>query len=369
MRREGYAVQRLTLNGFRGLEGSVELGPGLTLLVGPNCSGKTAVLEAMAYLVSVSYSNLRETHGYLMLLHASRGSVSHSLVSMVGGEGSEASSVAGIVLGEEGRVALSRSLSYESVGTMVQPVVEVRVESTRRNCSLFYRLESEQLVFGFKGGECFRGELKAAVVTPGVYPYNMFDELVGMAKKTRSAVWEALSKGIVIEGRRYSVDVASDDWGKLAAYVIEDGERMVSFYSVGRGLQRALIMLVALLSADVVLIDEIESAMHPGLLAEVSRRIAEAVKRGIQVVVATQSLEAARFLAAALLDLPPEDWRRPEALAKAVSGAEPSVVEKLSVVILDREGSRLKARTLRGEDAFDEIARGEDIRMLYTLLV
>ncbi len=360
-------IQRIELGGFRGLYGRIEFEKGLTLLVGPNCSGKTAVIEAIAYLVSVSYSNLRETHGYLMLLHAARGSLQHSLVSMVGDE-SEGARVSGVISGEESIVTFSRKQSYEAIGTMIKPVVELSAESSRRRCRILYRLEPGGLGFSFTG-PCMEGETSLAVVTPGVYPYNMFDEIVGMAKRSSGSLWTVLSEGIIVDGKRYTIDIASDEWGSLATYVREDGGPLVSFYSVGRGLQRALIITAALEYADIVLIDEIESAMHPELLAEVARRVANAALRGKQVIITTQSLEAARFLAAALLNLPSKAWRRPEELIQALDKAEPKSLEALSVVVIDRDGQVLRAVTLRGPDAFDEIIRGEDVRMLYTLMV
>ncbi len=359
-------VQLVEMDGFRGLRGSVELGPGLNVIIGPNCSGKTSLLEALAYLATLAHSNLREAHALLALLHAARGSLQHSLSAIVRGD-------RGVVRGvftkdkrgsEEVELRIEKRITYEAIGTQINPVVAVSMTVEPRGCRLEYRLGPVSMALRFTD-ECIEGALNIGIVTPGVYPYNMFDEFVGRAKREESSVWRVLSQGIELDGVRYRVDVAADEWGRLAAYVLEDGE-MVPFYSVGRGLQRALVMLAMLEYAELVLIDEVESAMHPELLAQVAERVAHAARRGKQILVTTQSLEAARFLAAAMLGAPREEWRRPETLLARLAESEP--VEAFSVIILSRRGGELNTVKLEGAEAIEEVIRGEDVRMLYTLV-
>ena len=44
-----FLVEKLKVSGFRGLEGEVSFGPGLNLIMGPNNSGKTTLLEAIMF--------------------------------------------------------------------------------------------------------------------------------------------------------------------------------------------------------------------------------------------------------------------------------------------------------------------------------
>ncbi|NPA97241.1 MAG: ATP-binding protein [Crenarchaeota archaeon] len=360
---------------IQGLDGCVELGPGLNIVAGPNCSGKTAIVEALAYLLALSYSNLREAHGYLALLHAARGSSPHSIASLVQDKGS----VKGIVQTRDREevveLELEREVSYEAVGSTIRPVVEVKMVSKPRGCEIVYRLLSNGHVNLGMHARCVEGSrVSVAVVTPGMYPYDFFDKLVGMAKRNRDRVWSTLSKGIEIDGTTYAVDVASDDWGQLAAYVIEHGQP-VTFYAVGRGLQRALIMLAALEYADIVMIDEIESAMHPELLMNVAERIARIARNSKQVIVTTQSLEAARSLAAASMGLHRSEWRQLSRLAERLEQVCKENEEqnyegdlRISLVSLKKEKRRLKSVTMHGCSALREIVAGEDMRLIYTLI-
>lgn len=361
------ALATIRLKGFRGLYGYVEFGPGLNIVIGPNCAGKTIVLEAAAYLLALSYTNLQEAHGYLALLHAARGSPIHSMASLVADEGIIEGTVYHDNKPENVLVHISKRVSYESVGPTLQPVVNIDFDSAPRRCKLKYKLvEGRPSVISFSK-ECLHNEgFRIAVVTPGIYPYDFFDQLVGRAKRSQDRVWNVLSQGIQLDGTHYSMDVASDEWGKLAAFVREN-EEFVSFYTVGRGLQRALIMLASLEYADIVLVDEIESAMHPKLLAQAADHIARAVlSKEKTVIVTTQSLEAARFLAAAYMGAPTDTWTNPIKLAEHLEAT--SVDKRFSLVVLERKGRELKSLTLHGHKALEEIVYGEDVRLLYTLV-
>ncbi len=367
-------VKMLDVVDFRGIRGRVEFGDGLNVIVGPNCSGKTGVLEALAYLSTLSYSNLREVHALLTLLHAARGSVHHSIAALIAGEKGGVSGTfvsRSSSLEEKTTLYVKKRITYEAIHTEINPVVVVDLEAKPRGCKLEYRLGPHSMALSFTD-ECVKGELSVGVVTPGVYPYNMFDELVGRAKREESPVWRVLKKGIRIGETTYTVDVAADEWGRLAAYVIEhagDNTEIVPFYTVGRGLQRALLILSMLEYADLVLIDEVESAMHPELLTLVAQSIARAVKGGRQVIVTTQSLEAARFLAAAMLEAPPSEWRRPEALLTRLGKERgEDLAARFSLIVLSKHGRNLRAVRFEGVEAIEEVVRGEDIRMLYTLL-
>ncbi len=365
-------LKEIEFHGFRGLSGIIEFCRGLNIIVGPNCSGKTALIEAIAYILALNYLDLREAHGHIALLHAARGSPAHSTANIVVDKGD----IRGIVVEDsvEKKVELrvTKSISYESIGVSVKPIVEIRMESFPRNCKLTYRVETRRTRLGFSD-ECIKGtEFRMSVITPGIYPFDFFDQLVGIAKKEHSVIWNTLSSGISLNGKKYTVDVASDDWGRLSAYVKENGE-LVNFYVVGRGLQRALITKAALTSSNIVLIDEIESAMHPELLTELARSIIESIKNGRQVIVTTQSLEAARFLVAALAGVDKKYWRTPHKILEVISSMcidnnkSMMLNEIISLISLSRDGDKVKAVSLSGCRACEEVFLSEDIRLLYTI--
>jgi hypothetical protein len=176
----------------------------------------------------------------------------------------------------------------------------------------------------------------------------------------------------------FRVDVASDDWGMLSAYLSEEGEKghpsTVSFYSVGRGLQRALLLRLQLGFSDLMLVDEIESAMHPELLEQVASWIAEAVLGGKEIVVTTQSLEAARFLAAAVSGVERSSWRSLSLLRSILSEKcenekfDEEIRDKLSLVILRNRDGVLNSIKLDGCDAVQFILGTEDPRMSYVIV-
>ncbi len=366
-------LKKIEFHGFRGLSGSVELCRGLNIIVGPNCSGKTALIEAIAYLLALNYSDLREAHGYLALLHAARGSHQHSMASIV----MEQTIIKGIVLENgverEVRVEMSKNILYESIGPSIKPRVIINIRSFPRDCRLTYYIEVDGMRVGF-AGECGKGATsRIAVITPGIYPYDFFDQLVGKAKRQHDVVWDSLSKGVNINGKQYTVDVASDEWGRITAYVKED-DTLVNFYAAGRGLQRALIMKTALASSDIILVDEVESAMHPELLMEIASSIAIAVENGKQVIVTTQSHEATRFLVAALLSIDRKLWRIPykitEYVNKVCSNPEyaKKLTETIAVISLNRVKDTIRSITITGCEACEEIVVSEDVRLLYTLV-
>jgi len=76
---DGGYIREVRLSGFRGLRGRVRLARGLTVLLGPNMSGKTAVLEALALTAAVNRGNAREHLWLYLLVHDARGSTRHSI--------------------------------------------------------------------------------------------------------------------------------------------------------------------------------------------------------------------------------------------------------------------------------------------------
>ena len=367
-------LQSVSLQGFRALNGDIELGARLNIVVGPNTSGKTSLLEAALTSLVLNYTDIRLTNYYLLIMNASRGSEKHSLASMAPREGSSVRACT-VMGGEEACIRITKKGRQESRGHQIVPVIEVSIEAEKRHCKLEYIMGPGDLHIKAEGKECFSNEIDVGLLTPGVMPYNFFDRLLARLKREQGSL-DAFT--IELAGRRFRVDLAGDDWDEMAAYVVEEGGQgkpeMVVFYSVGRGLQRGLQYLLQLSTADIVLVDEIESAMHPELLEVVAAKTAEAVKNGKQVVVTTQSLEAARMLAAALVTSDTQAWRSPPRLLEETRHtctdpeAEENLEHLLALIVTDRQGSNIRSLRLTGCSALSHIAGSRDIRLSYTLI-
>ncbi len=359
-------ISRIALHGYRGLSGEIRLAPGLNILLGPNASGKTSIIEAGFIASVMNYADLRLANSLVLVLHASRGSLGHSMASQApGGE-------ARVCVEADGSEACTRvrvSSRLESRGVKLQSVVSIEYSSERRVCRLVYEVydPAGAVAVRLEGGECTRGEASVGLLTPGVIPYNYIDAILGelKAREPRRLDEFAISAG----GVTYRLDVASDEWGGVAVYAVEDGGRPVVFYSLARGIQRALQLLVQLRLSSVVFVDELEAAMHPELLETVAGLIAGHVEEGRQVILATHSLEAVYMLVAALLgDV--KAWRKPEKLHEMLEEAEEERLERLYAIhILGREGGEVRVTTLRGKSGVAYTLGVRDPRLSYRVVV
>ncbi len=368
-------LKRVSLENFRGLNANIELGAALNIIVGPNTSGKTSLLEAIATNLVLNYTDIKFTNYYLLIMHASRGSEKHSIASLVPSKNIQANTCINIG-NEKACTNITKESRQESHGPQIITVVDVKLKATRRKCYLTYTLTPTGIGINANGKDCFNQEFGMGVLTSGIMPYNFFDKLVGKLKLEQGGL-EALT--LELAGKKFKVDIASDDWDQLAAYIVENSNqkksKMVIFYSVGRGLQRAMQYLLELNFADIMLVDEIESAMHPELLEIIATKTAEAIRnKKKQFIITTQSLEAARMLAAALITHNKSIWRSPARLLREVHNTckdqdrEEELDKLLSLIILDRDDNKLKSLRLLGCEALSHIAGTKDVRLSYTLL-
>lgn len=367
-------IDRLVFDNYRSLSGDVSFGPGLNIIIGPNSAGKTSIIEALFHMLAVNYTDLRIMMGLLYVLHAARGSEKHSIASMVPSTQKE-TRICGFTDIGKSCIIMKKETRLESTLTVYSPVVEISITGDARNCSIKLILTKEGINLTMKNTCISNTKLNLGLVTPGVIPYNFFDSLLGNIKRENPDLLDKLT--IKIGSKSFKVDVASDEWDMLSAYLLEkhDGKQFnVSFYSTGRGLQRSLLLRAQLFFSDIILIDEIESAMHPELLLDNSYVIIDGVvHNNKQVILTTQSLEAARFLVAALLGADKRDARnmyRLYELAKQKCNNEEynSLGNLASLIILRNDSGIIKSMKYDGCDAVNYILGSEDVRMAYVLV-
>ncbi len=370
-------VSKVNFGLFRGLQGSVRLTEGLNIILGRNNSGKTTLLEAIAAVFLANLSDVREDISKFLVQMASRGSERHALWSIVP-EGIDM--VRPCVVLERSYVQesniyctkIKNIIRYESAGIRIEPVVEVHLESEARECSIRFNLSKRGLSISAKGNCTKTTQLKEGmkslgVITSGVLPYNLLDSLIGLLK--RESPGEIENMFIRLGEEIYSIDLAADPWNEMVAITsvrINDERKAIPFYAIGRGLQRVFQMLTLAGLSDILLIDEIESAMHPNLLRELALRLAELSQDGIQIITTTQSLEAAVMLASATLDKKVVSTQ--DELLEKVEDACQKAKPRIGLIILETIDNKVKSLLYRGCDAIKHIATTIDPRLSYVLL-
>ena len=362
-----FLIERLEVDGLRGLKGEVELGPGLNLIMGPNNSGKTTLLEAILSSLLLSLEDFGEAMDFFIVLEAARGSLRHSLSSVVPKNTALVCST--IRIGDRVNEECVRTSKNEETLTLPSPEVPVltgrvlvSIENVKRDRKVDIILERNGMLLNFKGGTSSVPLVnkRVSVIPSGVLPYNHMERLLGRIKVHDPDRLKALA--IKLGEREYGLDLATDEWGDPLVFV-KYGNALIPFYSIGRGFQRAFQILMSGTLYDIFMVDEIESAMHPELLAQVVESLVNLAKDK-QIILTTQSLEAALMLASSFLGLKPTTDR--EAILHKIE--EQGDLEGFNLVITDVRDGKLLSATLRGKVALRHLAGSEDTRLSYKLL-
>ena len=365
---EHYFIKTVKLENFRGLSGTISLNRGLNIILGPNNSGKTTLLEALLFTSIINYSDVREGLSKILVMEAARGSERHAFESIV--PDINLSSIACVKLnnGEESCIEIAKSVRLASQGVQIESIVDVMLTSKHRNCKIIFSFGSAGVGIHAEGNECLAGPLSLGSITSGVLPYNIIDVLVGYIKKSNPEILNKIK--VRIGGEVYTIDLGADPWNNMVALVIDNtSKRSIVFYSLGRGVQRAFQISLLAEVSNILLIDEIESAMHPELLADVARILAEKAREK-QIIVTTQSREAAVMLASAILDHDhvTGDPVELEELAYEKCDAGSKYEDLISTIVLSRINNEVKQLFLSGCNAIYHLLGPADPRMSYLLI-
>ncbi|MCE4625790.1 MAG: AAA family ATPase [Desulfurococcales archaeon] len=359
-------VVSVNLGGVRGLEGEVRFSNGLNIILGPNNSGKTSILEALMISYIMNFENVGVGLQKIMVQQAARGSMKHALADIVGDKQAKPC----ITLNDKRRVCVSLSKEYKLVpGVSGLGEAVTLVFRSDSSCNVKIDISKTGIKVDIKG-KCNEKPQSLGYLPTGILPYNFFDTLIGYIKRTDPGKLE----DIVLElgNDKYIVDLGIDPWQEAVVIMRKYGNgKPLTFYSIGRGVQRAFIIMTLLNLFDISLIDEVESAMHPELLRYLGSYIAKRLKGDKQIIITSQSLEASTILASSILD--PSDPTANRSIL--LERAREKCIEKhetydniFSIIIITRKDNKIKSLVKKGCDAIIYLAGTRDPRLSYRLM-
>ena len=341
-------IRRLKLRNFKGVErGGVELSP-LTILVGPNNSGKTTILEALflapnpfrtvpyvregktepvmaAELIHLLHKTL-ESEGYVFLLRnyaVDKAEISWDEISLT-------------FVKQNERIAVKFSKYIEQA--MQEGVWEIGYLPTRSSKIDFSEvkfrrdlLSEDALLFSSAILSRFGFEYLRQNWTPIVNS--------GVCRRVAREVSELVQEEYM--------DLTMEPFlGALSINVyLRDGRR-IRLGDLGEGVQNYIVARILYESGNykVLLWDDIEAHMNPTMLMAVAEWFSDLVEKGDQVILTTHSLEATRVIA-------------------SMTG------DKCSICLTSLENGVLNSRRLSLAEVEKLIEAGVDIRSTAGLLV
>jgi energy-coupling factor transporter ATP-binding protein EcfA2 len=288
-------IKRLRLENFKGVvEGEVELDK-LTILVGPNNSGKTTILEALflapnpfrlvPYYPPTAIELLQEYHktlseeGYTFLLNKY---IAKNMVIKV-----------------DDREVLFTKNSGAGIGIYTN-YLPVGYSSILRKVG-----EKNYMYLGYlhpDGRVDFQQHVEYVLITDNTLIFST--KLVKFAHEYLQNKWiEILNTGVpALIAKDVSRFVSENYWnisaepyiaGSMTFYVLlADGTR-IRLGDLGAGVHLYIVnrLLYEHYKPDVVLWDDLETHFNPRLLSHITEWFADLVEEGKQVIVSTHSLE------------------------------------------------------------------------------
>jgi len=343
-------IRTLELKNFKGVkEGWIELAP-MTLLIGPNNSGKTTILEALylapnpfreaPYGVQRVIGIIHELHqtleskGYLFLL---RNYTSNEAKIKCNGY----------------TLTFTKENNWIRVNTNKAPKMNVHIPLSKLG------IEGEKETVKFNLG---RLGIYTDDVRDIVSDESLIWNVLFFSSNLRQRAFEYIRNewALIINlgiCKKVSAQISNFIWenikditiepfgGKLTinAY-LEDGRR-IRLGDMGEGIQSYLLIriLYEYLKPDILLWDDVEAHMNPRMLLAVGDWFSKLVERGVQVIVSTHSLEAVRTLA--------------------------SLVEGARICLTALEDGVLRVRALTLDEVEELLEAGVDVRASAEVLI
>jgi energy-coupling factor transporter ATP-binding protein EcfA2 len=303
-------IERLEIQGLRGiLEASLQRLAPLTVLLGPNGAGKSTILDALLLAAS---PNPAEAVGRIV---RRRTAVKHGAPWVLWkGHESDSATISINSNRPDDRICRIRMTDYRTANfpkTASAYQLEVRTwmgasahEGAEHGLEGKFAV-SEWIVALTRDNEYeyivkTKGNWSGQYVrlvdpAPGAYQPPL-PKVYSLAVKERRGPWaqELLRK--VIPGCR-NIEILTDDIEDPVVYVVYE-DRSVPVGLAGDGIQVLTRVCLELAGAPggLVLLEEPEAHQHPRSLMTMSLAITETLKRNVQVVLSTHSLDLIRFL-------------------------------------------------------------------------
>lgn len=263
-------ISEVEVEGFRGLKVNVKL-KRINIVLGENGSGKTSFLESI-YLSTLFQSDMNDNDINTSLLYmlSSRGDLLSAFSTISGSK----------VKLDEVTTQLKRSDPYSlDVEIDGERVAEITVKSIS-----LLEIQPVSMLLPIA-----RIEKRVRTRYSPLY-ISTFFESSGNPEKIYS-IARRKSKDKV----RTDLEILQDEYGQYKLYY-----GTLPVYVMGRGLLKRELIKLALMSSDILLIDEIEDSLHPDLVMEVLNDIKQ--KEGVQVIFTTHVNEVVKMAGKVLND-------------------------------------------------------------------
>jgi AAA15 family ATPase/GTPase len=264
-------ISEVAVEGFRGLKIATEL-KRVNIVVGENGSGKTSFLESI-FMSTLFQSDINDNdiHTSLIYMLSSRGDILSAF-----------STLSDSKVRLDGVITQFEKIDPYSIDVKVndEKVAEIRVKSgilTTENLSGPLFLPILRIIK--------RVDIKYSPL----YISTFFD-VSGNPEKIYS-IAKRKSKDKV----RTDLEILQDVYGQFKLYY-----GTLPVYVMGRGLLKRELIKLALMSSDILLIDEIEDSLHPDLVMEVLNDIKR--EKEVQVIFTTHVNEVVKMAGKVLDD-------------------------------------------------------------------
>jgi len=299
-------INRLRITNFRGVkEGTLELSP-ITILLGPNNSGKSTILEALflapnpcrkvpyffvglhppeqALNIVYFLHKTLDYQGYAFLLHNYTSKYSEIVCDINGDE-------------------------YSLRFINAEPYIYLTTNRIRENFSIV-RINGEEI--GFFARIPFSG------LSPDVYDAGPFmneallmsPNLIKMGYEYFRQRWTPIinariTKRVAEDASKFSHESYRDltmepvIGGQLDIHAYLNDGRRIRLGDLGEGIQSYVVskILYEIAKPDTLLWDDIESHLNPRILIHLADWFSELLKDGKQVILSTHSLEVTKVIA------------------------------------------------------------------------
>jgi len=263
-------ISEVAVEGFRGLKIATEL-KRVNIVLGENGSGKTSFLESI-FMSTLFQSDINDNdiHTSLIYMLSSRGDILSAF-----------STLSDSKVRLDDVITQFEKIDPYSIDVKVnnEKVAEIRVKSGI--------LTTENL-----SGPLFLPILRIIKRVDSKYSplyISTFFDSSGNPERIYSI---AKRKNKKIES---NFEILQDEYGQFRLYY----DRLPA-YVMGRGLLKRELIKLALMSSDILLIDEIEDSLHPDLVMEVLNDIKR--EEGVQVIFTTHVNEVVKMAGKVLND-------------------------------------------------------------------